>query len=572
MVADVALGGLDETAARAALEATARRARTTPLPVAIASRVFQLDPESVGLEADVDGTVAAALAAGRSCGVVECFRFWLRSLSGSHRVALAVRIDAARVERAIDGWEGEAVEDSPFAGGLAQRDGRLHPEYPRAGTLVDRPRAMETLVRSVARGNGLAAVLPLVHREAPVGKDDVDRVVAEANALLGAVVLQNPGESARLELSRDDVASMLVALLVTTPRPALEVRFDEKAVEARLGQLRSQLEEPPRSARFEVKGDRIELVPSRAGTLVRAAAVAAALLEAARRPDRRGALPVERSAAPEVTTEDLARLGIRGHVASFTTYHACCEDRVKNIHRIAELLDGTIVPPGAVFSVNETLGPRRAGDGFVPAPSIADGEMVPTIGGGISQFATTFFNTIFDGGYDVVTRQPHSYWFPRYPEGIEATLSYPTPDLAFRNDSEAAVLVKTFVGPTHVTVRLFGDNGGRRVRRLVSRRFDVVQPPVDLEADDALKPDEEKVRYGGQAGWTVVVTREVTFSDGKKKEEKRKVVYLPRPRVVAVHSCKIPEGKPGHTGEKCPVAEADGGVPTAGSFDADAGH
>jgi hypothetical protein len=51
----------------------------------------------------------------------------------------------------------------------------------------------------------------------------------------------------------------------------------------------------------------------------------------------------------------------------------------------------------------------------------------------------------------------------------------------------------------------------------------------------------------------------MTFPDGTKKEETRKVTYKPRVRRVEVHSCRIPEGEPGHTGQKCPVPETDGG-------------
>jgi hypothetical protein len=50
----------------------------------------------------------------------------------------------------------------------------------------------------------------------------------------------------------------------------------------------------------------------------------------------------------------------------------------------------------------------------------------------------------------------------------------------------------------------------------------------------------------------VIASRTVTFPDGTKKEEKRKVTYKPKARRVEVHPCRIPAGEPGATGEKCP--------------------
>jgi len=49
------------------------------------------------------------------------------------------------------------------------------------------------------------------------------------------------------------------------------------------------------------------------------------------------------------------------------------------------------------------------------------------------------------------------------------------------------------------------------------------------------------------------VRRLVVGPDGTQKEEKRKVIYNPRPREVEVHPCRIAKGEPGYTGEPCPV-------------------
>lgn len=135
------------------------------------------------------------------------------------------------------------------------------------------------------------------------------------------------------------------------------------------------------------------------------------------------------------------------------------------------------------------------------------------------------------------------------------------PDLIFRNDTRAGVLVKAEVGPRQVTVALYGDNEGRKVERHASGRFDVVQPVTEFEPNPERLPDDQKVLFGGLFGWSLHVTRTVTFADGTKKDERRKVVYNPRPRRVETHPCRIPEDAPGHTGEKCPEPDpADGGA------------
>ena len=51
--------------------------------------------------------------------------------------------------------------------------------------------------------------------------------------------------------------------------------------------------------------------------------------------------------------------------AGFTTFHAAGEARVTNIHRIADLVRGAVIPPGGSFSVNDYVGRRTVENGFV---------------------------------------------------------------------------------------------------------------------------------------------------------------------------------------------------------------
>jgi vancomycin resistance protein YoaR len=75
---------------------------------------------------------------------------------------------------------------------------------------------------------------------------------------------------------------------------------------------------------------------------------------------------------------------------------------VLNIRRAAEEIDGTILDPGETFSMNEALGERTTAKGYVPAPMISNGRLVDSVGGGISQLATTLYNAAFFAGFDLV--------------------------------------------------------------------------------------------------------------------------------------------------------------------------
>ena len=155
-------------------------------------------------------------------------------------------------------------------------------------------------------------------------------------------------------------------------------------------------------------------------------------------------------------------------VSEFTTYHPAGQDRNININLIADMTDGAVIEPGEVFSLNDHVGERTEAKGFVPAGAIIGGivyccDHPANIGGGTSQFATTLYNAVFFGGYEDVYHRPHSLYFSRYPVAREATLSFPGPDVQFRNNTAWPVTIRAGHTATAVTVQLWGDNGGRQV-------------------------------------------------------------------------------------------------------------
>ena len=238
-------------------------------------------------------------------------------------------------------------------------------------------------------------------------------------------------------------------------------------------------------------------------------------------------------------------------LARFTTKFKCCEPRTKNIARIAKMMDGVVVEPGRAFSVNHFIGARTEDKGFVLAPSILDLEYTETVGGGVSQFATTLYNALYDAGFPILEHKPHSHYISRYPDGVEATLSWPGPDLVFKNDSAAPLVIKTVVARDQITVKLYGLTPGRKVERKRPVILERRAPPTEYVADRSVAPRKEKVERPGAPRKSVQVTRVVENPGGKRRVDEDIVVYLSSKRVVRVHPCRLPKGHKDYTGESC---------------------
>ena len=183
------------------------------------------------------------------------------------------------------------------------------------------------------------------------------------------------------------------------------------------------------------------------------------------------------------TYEKFMKLGIVEEVSSCTTAHNPGQDRVKNIQRFADIMNGAVVGPGQTLSLNKKVGKRTVERGFVGAGAIIDGVVVDDdVGGGISQFITTFFNAAFFSGSDLVQYQSHSIYIDRYPRGLEATISWGGPEQIMKNNSKYGILVWTEHTPTSVTVTFYSTKF-RNVKALT---------PVEEPYKEACK----KVRVG----------------------------------------------------------------------------
>jgi vancomycin resistance protein YoaR len=528
----------------------------------VSGKTFALEPRAVGFRVDAGKTAEVVLSVGRRGNVVARFFGVYGRFFSPVEVALESSLDRAELTKLLARWEEAAISDRPFGGGIKINGTNVEAQKPRGGRMMDRVGAERAIRRAFVAFEAAVVELPVAGVPAPLPAGAADEPASEAQALVkGPITLASSDPVARVVLSPNEIGTVLV----TEARPPkILLRFSPENVDKVLAGARKSIELDAVDAKVEIDAkEKISVVPSRAGLRIDLAAIGAALTAAAAKPDRTGELPLVHEPKPRLTTEEAEKLGIKGLVSSFTTRHPCCEKRVENIHRIADIMNGKVVRPGETVSVNELVGPRTLKTGFVLAPTIEEGEIVDSIGGGISQFATTFFNALFHGGYEIVERQPHTYWFPRYPMGHEATLSWPKPDIIFKNDTAAGMVFKTSYTGTSITVKIYGDNGGRKVRAEVSGRRNVVEPSVEILPNPHVSPDEEKVKEPGSVGWSVIVSRILTFPDGTTREDKRRVTYKPRPKRIEVHPCRIPKGEKGYTGERCPEPEDVLDVPEA---------
>ena len=317
---------------------------------------------------------------------------------------------------------------------------------------------------------------------------------------------KNPGAAAAF--SPQDTAEMLK---ISSEGGNLSATFDPTAlrdgVVARVGQV----ETPAQNATWKIDGSatgapgaRPQYVPAAQGKVIDTAALSVSLLKAGTTATdaagRTVTLPMV-VAEPTVTTPQ-NEWGISEMIGEFATpYNAGDAPRTQNLTRGAELVNGTVVKPGEVFSREKTLGEVDYEHGFADAGVISNGQHVDSLGGGLSQVATTVFNAGFEAGMDDTEHHAHQYYFDRYPAGREATLWTGKLDVKFTNSTSHAVLVQAWLDGEQIHVRMWSTKY-YDVSITSSDRFNFRPVSTERKSGPGCEPYS-----GGNPGFDITVTR-----------------------------------------------------------------
>jgi vancomycin resistance protein YoaR len=514
VVAGIDIGGMSPPAAARVLEEDLAPRVAADRTVVAADVEAPLSPAAAGIVLDVDGTVERADD--------QPLNPWTRlvTLFTDRDVDPVLSVDDTALTAQLDAL-GEQVDRAPVDATITIEGTTPQLVEPADGRQLDRAEAADAITGALASAADPADPIDLPVEVSPVRVD-----AGTAQRVLDETV--NPALSAPVKVSSEDGGTTaqvpvpaIAASLTFTPQDDgdLDMSIDPAALQTALGDELSAFGTPAEDARFEVSGGKVTVVPSVDGTGIAPTRLAEQLLAVLTEPEPRSVTAELGPVPAGLTTQEAEALGIKEEISTFTTTYTATASGT-NMRTAAEKIDGTIVLPGETFSLNEATGPRGVAQGYVEAGVISGGEFSTSVGGGVSQLATTIFNAVFFAGLEDVHHKPHSYYISRYPPGREATVWYDSLDLEWRNDGETGVLVDTAWAPGSLSVTFYGTKR-YQIESLTSDRYDITAPAVQEKPDDG-----ECTPAAGASGFSVTVTR--VFRDLRTGEEVRREDFRTR--------------------------------------------
>jgi vancomycin resistance protein YoaR len=408
--------------------------------------------EEAGITPDVDAIKKAVFATGRESNPITSFAGWVTGMSEPVNVDPIFTIDVAKTVAMLESTPGQ-VKLAPVEPGFTMATGEVVLSEGEDGVYLDPVEAADALAGEVEFGSRpFAVTVPWAPMQPRFDQSDVNAAVAAAQNLIDSdLTVRINGRSA--VIGRTTIRRWVESRITDAgPVPV----FNEDRVNDSLHRLLDGYATPLPQPKYLVANGVVTYAldgdPARG--CCGEGATEALYREAQQSGNSLIFLPT-RLIEDDFGLARIKSLGVTELVSEFTTNHACCENRVENIHTIADIVRGHVIQPGERFSVNDYVGQRTVEKGFVAAGTIQQGHFKDDVGGGISQFATTLFNAAFFAGLEFNDYQSHTIYISRYPYGREATLNYPDVDLAFTNNTPYAILIWPEYTDTSITVQMF---------------------------------------------------------------------------------------------------------------------
>jgi vancomycin resistance protein YoaR len=515
-VGGVAVGGKMPTEVVAALKAALpAKATARPVRVAAGSKSWSVSAKEIDASFDYAALLGSAMAVGRSGGFWGSVGQRLGAWFGGKALPAPAIADKDKLDGVIGKIAAEVDVPAKDASLSVTKNGvTLNPSA--TGISLDRTRLRRELLSAF-----ISEGAPTVAAKADTAQPKISDAAAKSAQAVVETMVSAPAtvtyKAKHWTLSIAELAKMIKLQSVQSTSaagsgwvlvPTIGAHEASKTIVPKVGVA---LGNAPKDARFVARGGSVTIMASKDGVGPDVEEFAASLTTVLKNPDRGRTVELRTKVTPpKLTTEAAREMGIHERIASFTTeYSSGVPERVNNIHVLGDALDGKLVAPSSSFSFNGAVGERTAAKGYKEANAIVKGKLVPQLGGGICQVATTMFNAVFMSGFPVIERENHSFYISHYPTGRDATVSWGGPDLRWKNPTTHWVLVAVSYTSDSITVSLYGTSPGYDVTYETGKFTNVVPFKTEKVSDPALQAGVQSVVDPGVDGKKVVVTRTV---------------------------------------------------------------
>lgn len=519
-VAGVRVGGMAFSQARKALEDKEQKT-TKEIKLKFENKEFLIRAQEVGLTYDWDATVSRAFEVGRTGNVITDSKDKVAGLFKSLYVPASNDYDEQSLGVKFSIIKGEVNKDVLPSGLVLSSDGELTVVSSQNGRKVVDEGLYSLVVGAFDRLDFSDRDIPTKVVTPQINEKDVTQFLSIAREVILKDLTVVYGEKSWVF----DKQQLLDLILFEKTGSKVKINLNKAKFGAYVEKISGEVNELPRGQVTAVAdGSRVlDFRITRDGKDLDVAKFTGDFKNS-----MFGTRQIVSLSVNPVTGEaDKSKYGIYALIGEGVSHFAhSIPNRVHNITLASERTNGVLVAPGAIYSLNDSIGEITAETGYYLAYIIKGNRTVLGEGGGVCQVSTTLFRAVLNAGLPIVMRYPHAYRVGYYeqdmPVGFDASVFQPSWDFKFKNDTSAYILVQTLVDPVNyvMSFRFYGTPDGRTVEISQPAITNQSPPPAPLYQDDPNLPvgvtqQVESPAWGASVVFTRTVKRgsEILYTD-----------------------------------------------------------
>lgn len=463
-VAGTPVGGKTPEEARDLVEE--RLAENVPPEITLtgAGEEVVLPSQDLGIAFDPDSTLERAYAVGRNGGIGKRLSQRLDASFGGTSVGADVNYESGVVQDAVERLA-QSVDQEPtnatllFSGVTAEaQEGGEGYKLNREATVKNVRGAISSL-ESEAAGVGSTVEPAITTGEAEQAAEKVNLALEQPSTFeLG-------DEKWTLEPEQ-----LSQTLTVTNDGSGLELGIEADRFAALVPEMYSEVQTEPKDAGFVFVNGSVEVEPAQPGRQLDEGKLIGDLNENLFEGRHSFQVPVSESRQPELTTEEAESLKPTKLLGKFKTNYEMVDDpdgaRTYNLDIAAQAINQTVLAPGEIFSVNDTVSQLD----YREAKVFQEGLIQYAEGGGLCQVASTMYVAATRAGLEIVERNPHYALLEYIKPGFDSTVWFGDAygngelDSRFKNTTDAYVLLREWVDEDgNMYSEVWGQPNGRSV-------------------------------------------------------------------------------------------------------------
>ena len=504
---------------------------------------FTVTPEQIGLELDLPATIN---------GISKNIFIFLKSAIFSTEVKPTINLDENTFKIAL----AKVITDNtktPINATLATQGGKVVTTEAVSGTQIDWEKTKKSLRESWLY-EGRKAEVVIVYIPPAVSNEDVNKVRSNLADLAVASPITLKIGTRSIEISPEVIGT---ALNFVPNKEKLESKFDESVIINEISRQIPNIQTTASDATFDFPGDKVVIVPAQEGIKFKPGQLDAALSPAFRQKDNRVVNLDSAVVKPLITTESLEALGIKEQLSTFRQDFDYLPYRETNVGQAARYMDGKILKPGEIFSMNETIKERTTKNGYVKGIYIGEGGRFDFgLGGGVSIITSATWTAAFYAGLERIEQRAHSVHIARYAPGLEATVSWPKLDLKFKNNTQNNILIKAIPARDGITISMYGTKEYDRITAKFGEPYN-----LNNNIDVVNSYDPNCLPQDPAPGFKIVVTRQFWKNNSIVQSENLTTSYRPSDNIICLKEGEVapstsPSVVPAASGVPQPVPQS----------------